>query len=338
MACEGSERVLAPGKVPSGILARVLDLVRCDCEELVVPPALGEDAAVLRLRGGLVAVTSDPITFRTPDPGRFAICVNANDVAVMGARPQYGTVVAMLPPGTTGACLMGLMAELAAAARDYGVALVGGHTEVTEAVRWPVLSVTLFGRLVREDPLRTGGARPGDEVLQVGPLAVEGTAILAAEHGARLRAALGDALVDRALGFLESPGICVVGPALRLAAHGTVHALHDPTEGGLATGLAEMAQAAGLGVCVEEARLVRRPETDAICGCLGYDALGLISSGCLLAAVAPSAAGPVLAELEREGYAAACIGQFTEDRSLVLLGSDGVRRPLPAFAVDELAR
>jgi hydrogenase maturation factor len=331
-------RVLQPGKVPPDILARVLGLDRGECEELVVGPAIGEDAAVLCLRDGLVAVTCDPITFPTPRPGRFAVCVNANDIAAMGAQPHYCTVAVMLPPGSTEDSLLALMADLVQTAREFGVVLIGGHTEVTEAVQWPVLSVTMFGSLVAAEPLRTGGARAGDSVLQVGPLALEGTAILAVTHGERLRGELGEAVVAAALRLMDDPGLCVVAPALVLARAADVHALHDPTEGGLATGVAEMAQAAGLGVCVDEACLLQRPETTAVCSCLGYEPLGLISSGCLLAATAPAAADRLVAELQGHGHPAARIGHFTADPAMVLVRKDAGHQPLPTFAVDELAR
>jgi hydrogenase maturation factor len=338
MGAERTDRVLKPGKVPPDTLARVLSIDRGGCAELVVGPAAGEDAAVLRFGKGLVAVTSDPITFRTPRPGRFAICVNANDVAAMGARPRYCTVAVLLPPGSSESSLMALMEDLVGTAREHGIVLVGGHTEVTEAVRWPVLCVTMFGGLLRADPLRSGGAQAGDAILQVGPLAVEGTAILAETQAERLVSELGGSVVTAGMGLLEHPGICVVAPALVLAQAPAVHALHDPTEGGLATGLREMAQAAGLGVLVEEACLLVRPETEAICRCLGYDPLGLISSGCLLAAVAPAHVERVILALAAQGHAGARIGAFVRDASMVLVRRDGKRETLPTFAVDELAR
>jgi len=333
-----SEGILMPGKAPPDVLAQVLSIDRGECEELVVPPAPGEDAAVLRLPGGLVAVTCDPVTFPTPRPGRSAVCVNANDVAAMGARPRYCTVTVLLPPGTPEGALMGLMQDFVGTARAYGVVLVGGHTEVTDAVRRPVLSVTMLGTLVRAEPLRTGGARAGDALLQVGPLAVEGTAILAAAHAGRLRAALGAGVVEAGLRLMDAPGICVVEPAMLLASWPDVHALHDPTEGGLATGVMEMALASGLGVCVSEAALLRQPETMAICRCLGYDPLGLISSGCLLAAVAPASVDAVLDALRRAGQPAARVGEFTQNTARMLVRAHGTAEPMPVFAVDELAR
>ncbi len=339
MTMSGAAGGLATGKVPPAVLARLLTIPRNTCPELVVPPAPGEDAAVLRLGAGAVVVTSDPITFPTPRPGHFAVCVNANDVAAMGGRPRYFLLTLMLPPGSPAERVLGIVKEAVDTANAAGIVLIGGHTEVTAAVNWPVVSVTMFGELVAPAPLRTGGARAGDAIIQVGFLALEGTAILAAEHRDRLCRDVGEGVVEDALRRLDDPGISVVGPALRLAPRAEVHALHDPTEGGVATGRLEMAQAAGLGLQVEEEQLLQLPETTAICGCLGVDPLGLVSSGCLLAAVDAATAESLVADLRSHGYAAAVIGVFTGEQDLLLANARGRSlRDLPRFAVDELAR
>jgi len=337
MSTERAGEGLKPGKVPPEVLARLLAIPRESCEDVLVAPAPGEDAAVLRSHAGRMVVTSDPITFPTPRPGHFAVCVNANDIAAMGGRPRFFTMTLMMPPGSSSEAILSIVQDAIESGSRQGIILIGGHTEVTAAVQWPVVSVAMLGDLVSPEPLRTGGACPGDALLQIGCLALEGTAILAAEHGERLTAVLGADLVRQALGRLEDPGISVVGPALRLAASDGVHALHDPTEGGLATGLREMAESAGLGVRVDAGRLLRLPETEPICRVVGMDPLGLIASGCLLAAVTAEAASALAADLRSCGYAAAVVGHFTSDPGLILC-EEGGERPLPRFGVDELAR
>jgi hydrogenase maturation factor len=136
--------------------------------------------------------------------------------------------------------------------------------------------------------------------------------------------------------LLDDPGICVVKPALLVAQHAGIHAMHDPTEGGIATGLREMAEASGLGLRVDAAALHRLPVTGRICGPLGIDPLGLISSGCLLVAVAPSDAAWACRTLSSAGYPVADIGVFTREAEMVLVTDGGVGE-LPVFAVDELA-
>jgi hydrogenase maturation factor len=327
---------LPAGKLPPAALAGILELTGTPPPELLVPPALGEDSAVLHLPDGLIAVGADPITFPTPKPGHFAVCVNANDMAVTGARPQYFTLTLLLPEGSTARQAREIVEQAVVTGRDLGVTLIGGHTEVTPSVNVPVLAVTMFGRLVRPTPLRTGGAQAGDRILQVNPYALEGTAILASEREAQLKDVVSGADLRQAQTLLEDPGICVVQPALLIAEHGGIHAMHDPTEGGVATGLREMAEASGVGLRVNATAMQRLPVTERICEPLGINPLGLISSGCLLVAVAPKDASWACRTLSSAGYPVADIGVFTDEPAMVLVTDGGVGE-LPVFAVDELA-
>jgi hydrogenase maturation factor len=327
---------LPAGKLPPEALAGILELTGELPREVVVPPALGEDSAVLRLPGGLMAVATDPITFPTPRPGHFAVAVNANDIAVSGARPEYFTLTLLLPEGATAADARTIVGQAVATGRELGAVLIGGHTEITSSVVVPVLSLTMFGRLLRDTPLRTGGAEAGDRVLQVNPYALEGTAILASERRDQLRDKVSAEDLARAEALLDEPGICVVRPALLVAEHAGIHAMHDPTEGGIATGLREMAEASGLGLRLQASALHRLPVTERVCAPLGIDPLGLISSGCLLIAVAPDAAAWACGALSAAGYPVADIGTFTADPAMVLVDDDR-EWALPTFAVDELA-
>ncbi len=326
------------GKVPPALLRRLLDLPRKTCSDLVLPPALGEDAAVVRIGRRLVAIGTDPITFPTPRPGFFAVHVNANDIAVTGAVPSFFTLTVLMPPRSTERQIVDLVADAMQAADSLGIVLVGGHTEVTAAVRLAVVSVTMFGELRGRAPVRTGDGRPGDAVIQVNPLGIEGTAILAAQHAERLAMRVGQGTVRRAARLSIDPGISVVRPALLAASRLKVHAMHDPTEGGIATGLREVALASGTGVRVREPDLIMLPVTRRICAELGVAPLGLISSGCLLLTVAERDAAPAVSALRRADFTAARIGSLTDCAGEFLLETaNGQRQELPCFAVDELA-
>ncbi len=328
---------LPAGKIPPAVLERLLSVSRMACPRLLVPPAPGEDAAVLDLPAGPIAVGSDPITFRTPRPGHYAVCINANDIAATGARPEYFTLTVVVPPGTSSDEIVGIAEDAVRTGEGLGIRLIGGHTELSDAVNRPLVSVTMFGSLAGSAPLRTGGARAGDVLVQVNPLAIEGTVILADEHRAELTALLGPDKLAFAGRLATDPGICVVEPALRAARVQGVHALHDPTEGGIATGIREMATASGLGVVVHRAELIMLEISEEICRCLGVDPLGLISSGCLVCAVDPSALSVLCTQLAAAGYEARSIGEFTEDGKCLLLPETGKEEDLPDFAVDELA-
>ena len=331
--------VLSPGKVPSHLLETLLNLPRKTVPEVMVGPGLGEDAAVIRLPMDTIVVTSDPITFKTPRPGYYAVHINANDIAVMGARPKYFTLSILMPPGSEFGRIEAVMKDAIEAGDALGAVLIGGHSEVTAGVNTPLVSITMIGGLSGWRPFLTGDGSPGDVILQVNPMAVEGTSILAAEHREVLVKELGRDLVERAAGFLYDPGISVVEAAGLLADNCDVRAMHDPTEGGLATGLKEVAQASGTGLLIRRDRLVAAVETRAVCRVLGYDPLGLISSGCLICTLSEQEAPRAVRQLTAAGFQSAEIGCLTGRRGEYLMeNSSGERAPLPVFDVDELAK
>ena len=329
---------LPPGKIPPRLLASLLKLPRKTGPNLLIGPGLGEDAAVISLEQNTVVAASDPITFKTPEPGYYAVHINANDIAVMGGEPEFFLLTIIAPPGTTEKKIAKVMIETIAAGDDLDITLIGGHSEISEAVKELIVSVTMFGRLIRPRPLRTGDGRPGDAIIQVGPLGVEGTSILADHYWQEIEKEFGGSFAERAQGFLSDPGISVAAPARLAAEKLEVHAMHDPTEGGLATGLLEMAQASNLGLTITRDALLIREETEALCRFLNHDPLGLISSGCLLFTLAADEASTAIDLMADSGFMAAKIGFLTENRGEYRMQiKDGEYQPLPVFAVDELA-
>jgi len=184
----------------------------------------------------------------------------------------------------------------------------------------------------------TAGARPGDLILLTKGIAVEGTALLAREKGAELAGRYPQAFLQRCRDMLHHPGISVVPEARLLRDHLHVHAMHDPTEGGLATALQELAAAAGVGILLESDAVPVLPETEALCREYGLDPLGLISSGALLAALPEEEAEAALAILQKAGIHAAIIGAVTPAGEGLRMRRGGEIMPLPAFPRDEFAR
>jgi hydrogenase maturation factor len=219
-----------------------------------------------------------------------------------------------------------------------GAALVGGHTEVTSGLDRPVVAGAMLGEVARGRLVLPSGARPGDALLLTKRLAVEASAVLAREKADRLAGLVGAGTLERARRSLREPGIGVLRDARAALAAGRVHAMHDPTEGGLATGLHELADAAGVGVEVEAEAVPFYPETLAICAALGLDPWGVIASGSLLLAVPLEEATAILGGLESAGVEAAVIGRVTERARGVVRLEGGRAAPLPRPARDEIAR
>jgi hydrogenase maturation factor len=331
---------LPVGKLRADALRALFDKHKPRDPRVVVGPRVGEDAAVIDLGDRYLVATADPITFATDEVAWYALQVNANDIAVRGARPRWFLATLLLPEGaTTDASVEALFAQLADACDELDVALVGGHTEITHGLDRPVVAGTMLGEVEKAKLVTTGGARVGDAVIMTKGVPLEGAAILAREREAELRArGVHPAVIRKARGFLRSPGLSVLPEAEIACELATVHSMHDPTEGGIATALAEMAEAAGVGLRIDGDRIVRLPEGVELCRALGLDPLGTIASGALLLTLAPADAGIVIHALAREGIDCHYIGQVVPPEQGVRLVEGALERPMPVFAQDEITR
>ena len=333
---------LPTGKLAPELLAQLLSALDANApDDLVLGPGIGRDAAVVASGSGddCFVLASDPITFAGPRPGWEAVHVNANDVACLGADPRWFLVTVLAAPGTEAADLETLLRDVQDACREVGATLVGGHTEVTNAVQRLVLSGTMVGLTTAGQLIRSDGAREGDALIQIGPIAIEGTALLASDAAPLLKAAgLTDAELAAARDLLIDPGISVLPAALTVRSLPGLHAMHDPTEGGIATAAIELAEAAGLSVELQAGPLLRHPLTDRVTAALDLDPLGLLASGTLLAAVDAEQASAVLRQLHNSGEQAARIGSLRGPRQPAILVSNGATRSLPRFPRDEVVR
>ena len=325
-------RPLLSGKIPLGLLACLLAELPAPPPELLLGAGIGEDACVIGIAGGLLVVAADPITLTSEDIGRLSVIANANDVAVSGARPRWFLAVVLVPPATSERVVRDLFLAMRRALSDLGTYLVGGHTEVTAAVNRPIVIGQMLGLAETGTVVTSGGFGPGNVVLQVGAAPIEGAAVLAREAADRLQG-LDPMMLDAARAALDHPGISVVEAAL-LAADLGVKALHDPTEGGLAAGLHEMAHAAGVRILIERQAVLWFEPGVAVCQALGADPWSTLVSGTLLAVFAPKAARTALAAFAQQGHRAAVIGT-TEPGAGVI---DTAGHPIPWLERDEVAR
>ncbi|MBI2371909.1 MAG: hydrogenase expression/formation protein [Deltaproteobacteria bacterium] len=327
------------GKLPPALLGRLLAQYAVSDPSVLVGPRIGEDAAVIDLGEQWLVAKTDPITFATDEAGYYVVHVNANDIATMGGTPRWFLATVLLPEGqTTEALVEQLFARTSAACREAGIAYCGGHTEVTAGLDRPIVVGQMLGTVPRDRLVLTSGARPGDAILLTKGIAIEATSIIARERGAELRGRFDEAFLDRCRGYLFDPGISVLREARILAAFPGTHCMHDPTEGGLAAGLWEIAQAAGVGLEVEADQVPVLPESARLCEVYGLDPWGAISSGALLATVSADEAEPALAALRAAGIRAARIGQVLAATEGLQVHRGGRVEPLPQFVRDEITR
>jgi hydrogenase maturation factor len=324
-------RPLPTGKLPPELLRSLLRSGPTLPAEIRIGPAVGEDACAIDLPSGTLVAATDPITLTGSGVGAHAVVINANDVAVMGVRPRWFLAAVMLPVGTTEADVRALFASTRAALDAVGASLVGGHTEITAAVVRPVVVGQMLGLAEDGHVVATGGARPGDAIVQIGAAPIEAAAVFAAEAADRL-GGIDATLLELARESLNDPGVSVVEAALAATALGAT-ALHDPTEGGLATGLQELASASGLRIRLDATPHWFLPGR-VVCERLGADPWGALASGCLLAAFPGESAAAACRTLRSRGFDATALGCATKGSGV----DDADGRPLPTFPRDEVAR
>ena len=328
------------GKLPPDLLRDLLKKYASVDPSLVVGPGIGLDAAVIDLGDRYLVAKTDPVTFATDEIGWYAVHVNANDIACCGATPRWFLATLLLPEkSTTSELAESIFAQLAAACRELGVALCGGHTEITHGLDRAIVVGQMLGEAPQGAYVTNSGAQVGDALVLTKGIAIEGVAIIARERRPDLQHVVSDQMLDRCANFLHVPGISVVRDARIAVQVGGVHAMHDPTEGGVATGLWELAEAAGVGLVVHEQQLPVLPECRQLCQHLGLDPLGLIASGSLLISADKDRASLMLQRLRAEGVEATQIGEIEpRENGCTLQAADGTRKPLPTFARDELTR
>jgi hydrogenase maturation factor len=328
------------GKLPLKTLERLLRQNHIKDRRVVVGPGIGEDAAVIDTgaKRYLIAKT-DPITLTTDHIGWYAVHINANDIATKGARPLWYLATLLLPEDrTTEALAEKIFLDTLDACRSIGVTLIGGHTEITAGLTRAIVVGQMLGEADKENLVRADGARPGDVIILTKGIAIEGTAVIAREHENELISDFDEPTLRCCRNFIFQPGLSVLKDARAAMAAGAVHAMHDPTEGGLATALHELAWAGGVGLTLDARSLPVFPETQALCNHYHLDPMGLIASGALLI-VAPAAdAEKIMAHLGSESIPATVIGAVTDrSRGIKLLTADGLC-DLPLFEQDELTK
>jgi hydrogenase expression/formation protein HypE len=329
------------GKLPPDRLSQLLNLIASSDPSVVLGPGIGRDCAVIDLGNDqLLVAKSDPITFATDEIGWYAVHVNANDLATTGATPRWFLATVLLPQAIMPIEVDHIFQQMRAACAEIGVTIVGGHTEITTDLTRPIVSGMLLGLVQADWLVQPAGLQPGDALILTKRLAVEATSIIAREKAAGLQGVFDDSFLQRCRQFLHAPGISVLKDARVAQSVARVHAMHDPTEGGVATALYEIATAGQVDLEIDVEAVPIYPETQQLCARFNLDPWGVIASGSLLLAVEAAEADRVVEVLHAESIEATVIGRVIDrsDQPIVLEKRGEERWPLRTFARDEIAR
>jgi hydrogenase expression/formation protein HypE len=300
---------LPPGKIPVEILKEVVfKNLGAARPEVVLGPSAGIDGTVINLGNTSLISSMDPITGAIDRIGWLAVNVNANDVATFGCEPRFLLSCILLPEKSDRVTVETITKQMSRAADDLGMAIVGGHCETTPGLKTPIVVGCAIGMTEKNNYVTAGGAKHGDKLILTKSAGIEGTAILASDRERQLKKGLDKNMLKNAKQFYKR--ISVVKDAVTAFKTGGVHAMHDPTEGGVAGAVHEMADASNLGVRVFREKIRVEPETARICDFYRIDPLQLIASGSLLIAAEPAFAEKIVETLRKNMIHAETIGEF----------------------------
>lgn len=320
------------GKLPNDILEKiVLSNIKNKRKEVLVRAAVGEDNAIIDFGKDLCVVSTDPITGATKNIGKLAIHISCNDVATSGAEPLGVLMTILAPPSTTEKDLEDIMKDAGEAAAELNVEIVGGHTEITDAVNRVVISTTVIGKQNKEKLPNSKDINIGDKVLITKYAGIEGTSIIANELESFLIDKIGKEKLtmakdmDSMLSVVKEGMICgEIG----------VNYMHDITEGGVLGGIWEASKAIGKGIKVYESLIPVKDVTKEIADILNLDLYRLISSGSMLIIGKEEKVSRIHDELQAFNIKSTVIGEVIEED--ILLEKNGKSLNIEAPGSDEL--
>lgn len=334
-----NEKILPVGKLPMDLLNKLLKKYTWQDERVLVGAKIGQDATVIARGDKYLIAKTDPITFVTDEIGYYSVQINANDIACMGGMPKWFLATLLLPEGqTTETTVTTVFQQIAEACKALNIVYCGGHTEITWNLDRPLVIGQMLGE-VEPGKLHTPqNTQIGDRVLLTKGIAIETVSIIARTKATELSSSYSPDFVARCQAFIRAPGISVVPDAQIAIAAGEVHGLHDPTEGGLATGLNELALAANVGLEIYADRIPILPEAQLLCERYQLNVMGSIASGALLITTPPASTESILLALHDHKIPAVDIGRVIPAEGGIHLIKDGQKHKLPIYEQDEITR
>ncbi len=333
-----TRQTLSVGKLEPDLLKQlVFTCLGAANSRVILGPKIGEDASVIDFKDKVLVVHSDPVTGAVENIGWLAVNIVANDIATRGVKPLWMLIVLLLPRNMDSAKLKHITQQIDKAAKELGIAVVGGHSEVTLGIKRPIIVATAMGETKKEKLVQSSGAKVGDQVILSKGAAIEGTAILASELAESLQRKINSRVVKDAQKFIKETS--VVEDALTAVKVGGVHAMHDATEGGVAAGLQEIAWASNVGIIAYEEKIQVYEETKLICQALKIDPLKTIGSGALIVSASPEKTREIVDALREKGIGASVVGEIVDkSRGSYVLRKDGTKLDLSEPVKEELWR
>ncbi len=335
-----SKKFLPAGKLPHDLLISMLEKYTMKPDDVIVGSQIGEDAAVIDIGEKYLLAKTDPITFVTDEIGYYTININANDIACKGGIPRWFLATVLLPENkTTKKMVDTIFSQLHSSCENLNIAFCGGHTEITHGLDRPIVIGQMLGEVKKNKLVDISKVTPGDNILLTKGVAIEATSIIAREKETELAEMFSSELVEQSKNYLYDPGISVLREAHIANEFNDIHAMHDPTEGGIAVGLFEIAKAAKVGLKIEYDMIDILPECKLLCDVYQLDPLGIIASGALLIVCDASVSQQLMDAFEKNDINTCRIGKIMpQNYGMKIILPDGDARELPYFPQDEITK
>lgn len=332
--------ILSLGKVPWSLLTKLVQKNGYANRGIIQNAQEGVDVAVLDLKEVFDQVNdfyqsnsipylvykADPITFPTPNPSKYLIIVNKNDLATAGAIPYGITVTILLPQGSTKETLIQLQDDLSSYCKEEKISILGGHTEITEGVHYPILSASMIG-FVPPEYYISRNPQAGDQIICSGWVGAEGTGILLSEAKEFFIRKIG--LDNYKNGISIGEGIDISERVIECNKewHDSIHLVHDATEGGILAAIYECLAPKRLGCEIISSKIPIAQVTKELANVLKIDPFKLISSGAVLIVCDKQTATSITDFLRKKAFPAEIIGEVTGENYPILLDDSPINPP-----------
>lgn len=302
-----------PGKLQPDVLKQsVLNFTGALREDLLVGGGIGEDAALIKIPEGILVAASDPVTGASKNAGALMVHVNANDLACKGADPSWLIVTLIIPDEMGNDFIKKIMLEIHETCKKMNIAIAGGHTELSDRYKYPVISGTMLG--ITKYELSAKKIHEGDYILVTGHAGLEGMSIIANDR----RDLFEEIFTNDEINLISSweKDFSVLEPAKILREFSKY--MHDPTEGGLNGALYEIQQGSNLRIEIDEKKIPISNLTLRAAEKLKFNPFNLISSGMLVAVIPPEKISEAKSKLKSHNINFGVIGKFVKGEKISL--------------------
>ena len=286
-------------------------------EEILVTPNIGEDCAYVDFGDYVCVMSTDPITGTSEEIGKLAVHITCNDIASSGVSPLGIMLTIMAPSGTTEKEIRNIMLDASSEADKLNIDIIGGHTEITDAVNRIIISATGVGKQLKSELINKDKPKIGDLIVLTKGAGIEGTGIICFEKEDELKVLFGDFIVQEGKSLLDK--ISVVKEGI-VAGKVGVSCMHDVTEGGVLGAVWEMCDLYDLGCSIYSDKIHINESTKLVCEHYNINPLRLISSGSMIIGIDKDKIDLLKDRFDKENIDFSVIGGFTE-KGNVLVGN-----------------